>query len=208
MHVYFLHSGQVSTTNTAGLILPPPLRTGLAAAAAAPCLWQLAGARPCRGGDTHDPRLPALQADAAPPKCLRGLRRAKARPRVPNRRHVWPSSPDVTFRCLSLPRRPNRWGFLQQTKGRHKNASPRASDRGDVRCLSLLALYLLAVVSISRIPPADPWPRRGVGEGEEGRGPEPRASPGLGSEGSWASSPEEEGHSFLSSFNIYCRSHR
>lgn len=66
--------------------------------------------------------------------------------RYSNKGYVWPRSSNVTSRCLSLPWSPNRRGFLQQTKGRHENASPRASDRGDVRCLSLFILCIAALL--------------------------------------------------------------
>lgn len=74
------------------------------------------------------------------------MNKVKARSQASSLRHIWICSLTVTSRCLSLPRGPNGWRLLQQTKGRHKNASPRASDWGDVRHLSLLALSTAALL--------------------------------------------------------------
>lgn len=127
----FFYSGQESTTNSHDLDLPTLQRLRLGAwAADFPGCGSQQG-QTLQGGTSWPP---ALLLDDAHPKCLREMHRATARSQVLK---ACIYSPNVTSRCLSLPRSPNRRGFLQQAEGRHENASPRASDRGDVRRLCL-----------------------------------------------------------------------
>lgn len=111
------------------LILPSPPKAGAwSTTSSNSLLRQPAGPDPA-GGTLPHPQLCNLMMHT-PRESLREMHRATARPQVLK---ACICSPNVTSRCLSLPRSPNRRGFLQQAEGRHKNASPRASDRGDVR---------------------------------------------------------------------------